>query len=201
MTYKKSKYTLACLDACILIILTLFSSIPDSAASVRQVPKNARRRETKGSSYPSLEGHQLRNNNNNSNQQASAYRNNNERRSKWSKTLRSSAAAAPGGEASGLTAGHLAEDVDLENDRDEEQQDDDDLLLLDQAEWDSVMVAGSKKHNLNHLLNFHYAPRDRDMQRPTGNKRDQQQQQKRNNGKNITAASSFYNKDQFLQAK
>lgn len=75
---------------------------------------------------------------------------------------------------------------------------DDDLdedIYLEQAEWDSVMVPGSKKHNLNHLLNFHYAPRDRDLQRPL-TKRDQHQMKRKG-----ASASSFYNKDQFLQAK
>ncbi|XP_058125982.1 E3 ubiquitin-protein ligase RNF10 [Anopheles ziemanni] len=61
------------------------------------------------------------------------------------------------------------------------------------GELHSVFSPGSKKQSLNHLLNFHYAPRDRDQPARfsrTGN-----------NGymrKHLTSTS--YNKDQFLQA-
>ncbi|KFB49618.1 AGAP007954-PA-like protein [Anopheles sinensis] len=61
------------------------------------------------------------------------------------------------------------------------------------GELHSVFSPGSKKQSLNHLLNFHYAPRDRDQPARfsrTGN-----------NGytrKHLQSAS--YNKEQFLQA-
>jgi hypothetical protein len=61
------------------------------------------------------------------------------------------------------------------------------------------MVQGSKKQNLNHLLNFHYAPRD--MQggwnpgRPSG-------YNSYNYNRWLPAVQRHkYNKEQFLQAK
>ncbi|XP_071450809.1 E3 ubiquitin-protein ligase RNF10 [Hetaerina americana] len=70
------------------------------------------------------------------------------------------------------------------------------------AEVGSVFIPGSKKQNLNHLLNFHYAPRDAATQwRPNGGLR-------WNSGGHramsaIMALSSHrhkYNKEQYLQA-
>lgn len=66
------------------------------------------------------------------------------------------------------------------------------------AELGSVMVQGSKKQNLNHLLNFHYAPRE--------------VQGGWNNGRSSGFNNHYnrwlppiqrhkYNKEQFLQAK
>lgn len=157
----------------------------DTAGTVRQVPKNARRREAKGGSSVQEHHHQpqLRNNNNANQQQH--YRNNSERRSKWSKTSSSSSSSfAPGGEATGLaTPEHSREDNDL----------DPDDIYLEQAEWDSVVVTGSKKHNLNHLLNFHYTPRDLPQPQRGGSAKQQ--------GRAAKSVSSHYNKDQFLQAK
>lgn len=154
------------------------------------MPKNARRRESKGS-----QDHQpqLRNNNNSAGQQQQ-HKHNNERRSKWNKTASSYDAQARmsvSGEATGLAG------------TDDDNEDDHEDIFLEAAEWDSVLVPGSKKHNLNHLLNFHYAPRDRDIQAGGGGggkkKRDQQQQ----NGRSAKyqSAGGVYNKDQFIQAK
>lgn len=153
------------------------------------MPKNARRRESKGS-----QDHQpqLRNNNNSAGQQQQ-HKHNNERRSKWNKAAPSYDAQARmsvSGEATGLAA------------TDDDNEDDHEDIFLEAAEWDSVLVPGSKKHNLNHLLNFHYAPRDRDIQAGGGGgkkKRDQQQQ----NGRSAKyqSAGGVYNKDQFIQAK
>lgn len=58
------------------------------------------------------------------------------------------------------------------------------------AELNSVFLHGSKKQNLNHLLNFHYTPRDKDpaVFSRTGNNRGYVKKIK-------------YNKEQFLQAK
>uniref|UniRef100_A0A2M3Z0R1 E3 ubiquitin-protein ligase RNF10 n=1 Tax=Anopheles braziliensis TaxID=58242 RepID=A0A2M3Z0R1_9DIPT len=60
------------------------------------------------------------------------------------------------------------------------------------GELHSVFSPGSKKQSLNHLLNFHYAPRDRDQPARfsrTGNVRRTQY-----------ASQHSYNKEQFLQA-
>lgn len=59
-----------------------------------------------------------------------------------------------------------------------------------EAELHSVFIPGSKKQNLNHLLNFHYMPRDRDLPifSRTGNNKSYTRKVK-------------YNKEQFLQAK
>jgi len=65
-----------------------------------------------------------------------------------------------------------------------------------EAEYGSVFSPGSKKHNLNHLLNFHYAPRQTT-----------QSHQWRSGGAGACARfllGSYphkYNKEQFLQAK
>lgn len=148
------------------------------------MPKNARRRENKGSYYQE-QNSQLRNNNAGSQQQQQQHlRNNNERRSKWNKTSRHH---VPDGEATGLAA--VEEDEIL---------DDHEEILLDQADWDSVIVSGSKKHNLNHLLNFNYAPRLWELQQRVG-RQDQPQQLKR--GQKNRCTGSFFKKDQFLQAK
>ncbi|XP_058055485.1 E3 ubiquitin-protein ligase RNF10 [Anopheles bellator] len=61
------------------------------------------------------------------------------------------------------------------------------------GELHSVFSPGSKKQSLNHLLNFHYAPRERDQPARlsrTGNVRRTQ----------YTAQHHSYNKEQFLQA-
>lgn len=58
-------------------------------------------------------------------------------------------------------------------------------------ELHSVFAPGSKKQSLNHLLNFHYAPRDRDQ--PT-------RLSKSGNIRCYTTKKISYNKEQFLQA-
>lgn len=67
--------------------------------------------------------------------------------------------------------------------------DDDDPI---EAELNSVYLPGSKKQNLNHLLNFNYTPRDstasNSMFQRTGHHRHQQ------------GRRAKYNKEQFLQA-
>lgn len=124
-------------------------------------------------------------NNNGSNANSQQYRNNSERRARFNRTNNSHAAAPRPAESDGGGAG-LAVDA---------EDDDEDELYLEAAEWDSVLVPGSKKHNLNHLLNFHYAPRDRDITTRPGGKR-------RDNHKNAAKSTvAQYNKDQFLQAK
>uniref|UniRef100_A0A182J6B4 E3 ubiquitin-protein ligase RNF10 n=1 Tax=Anopheles atroparvus TaxID=41427 RepID=A0A182J6B4_ANOAO len=60
------------------------------------------------------------------------------------------------------------------------------------GELHSVFSPGSKKQSLNHLLNFHYAPRDRDQ--PARFSRTGNNYVRRH----LTSAS--YNKEQFLQA-
>jgi hypothetical protein len=66
----------------------------------------------------------------------------------------------------------------------------------------SVFVPGSKKQNLNHLLNFHYAPREGVMP-GSGHWRPSQA----GSGRHVSARwltsthKHKYNKEQFLQAK
>lgn len=126
---------------------------------------------------------QLRNagSNNNTSAGHQQHRNNNDKRSRWNRNYNATSVRSTGGEeATGLA----------DPDTDEEE------TYMDMAEWDSVLVPGSKKHNLNHLLNFHYAPRemgDPRERRAVGNKKGHQ----RNNNK----PGPIYNKDQFLQAK
>lgn len=115
-----------------------------------------------------------------SQQQQHQYRHNNDRRARWSRNGNATRPAYVQDEAAGL--------VDPEEEEEEETS-------LETAEWDSVLVPGSKKHNLNHLLNFHYAPRDRDMPRP------KRGQKAGAGGTGRSTASAVYNKDQFLQAK
>lgn len=71
-----------------------------------------------------------------------------------------------------------------------------------EAEIGSVFIPGSKKQNLNHLLNFHYAPRDNALQwRSVGGQRWSHASGNRNSG--ILAMSNHrhkYNKEQYLQA-
>lgn len=62
------------------------------------------------------------------------------------------------------------------------------------AELGSVFVQGSKKQSLNHLLNFHYVPRETQCNsgRPVGTKLGHRW---------LTTFKHKYNKEQFLQAK
>lgn len=64
-----------------------------------------------------------------------------------------------------------------------------------EAELNSVYLPGSKKQNLNHLLNFNYAPRERtdpNTYMRSGNV---------NKGHYTYVKRIKYNKEQFLQAK
>lgn len=70
-----------------------------------------------------------------------------------------------------------------------------DYLYQDEPELGSVFIAGSKKQSLNHLLNFHYAPRELQQQ--------QQQQRGGHKGhqhKLLTTGKHKYNKEHFIQA-
>lgn len=62
-----------------------------------------------------------------------------------------------------------------------------------EIELNSVYLPGSKKQNLNHLLNFNYAPRDRNDSSTY--------QRSGNNAKCAYVKRIKYNKEQFLQAK
>lgn len=62
-----------------------------------------------------------------------------------------------------------------------------------EIELNSVYLPGSKKQNLNHLLNFNYAPRDRTDSSTY--------QRLGNNAKCAYVKRIKYNKEQFLQAK
>lgn len=107
------------------------------------------------------------------------HRNNNDKRSRWNRSCNAPTVRSTGGEeAAGLA------------DPDSEEEE----TYMELAEWDSVMVSGSKKHNLNHLLNFHYAPRDK-VDAAVGYKREQRGHQRNHK------TGPIYNKDQFLQAK
>lgn len=71
----------------------------------------------------------------------------------------------------------------------------DDLL---EAELNSIYLPGSKKQNLNHLLNFHYVSRDCDN--ASGGKFNVFNGNRTNNRGGVTRRHK-YNKEQFLQAK
>ncbi|XP_050304981.1 RING finger protein 10 [Anthonomus grandis grandis] len=60
------------------------------------------------------------------------------------------------------------------------------------SEWGSVFSPGSKKHSLNHLLNFSFAPRE--------SYQNSYQPEKSNNGKWLVTRKHKYNKEHFLQA-
>lgn len=62
------------------------------------------------------------------------------------------------------------------------------------AELGSVFVQGSKKQSLNHLLNFHYTPYERQWNSGKVNNA-------KLNHKWISTIKHKYNKEQFLQAK
>lgn len=76
------------------------------------------------------------------------------------------------------------------------EEDGTDLIDNDfEIELNSVYLPGSKKQNLNHLLNFNYAPRERadpTMYMRSGNI---------NKGHHTYVKRVKYNKEQFLQAK
>lgn len=61
-----------------------------------------------------------------------------------------------------------------------------------EIELNSVYLPGSKKQNLNHLLNFNYAPRDRN---------DASTLMRSGNTGHAYVKRVKYNKEQFLQAK
>lgn len=61
-----------------------------------------------------------------------------------------------------------------------------------EAELNSVYLPGSRKQNLNHLLNFNYAPRER---------LDPATFARTGNNKGTYVKRIKYNKEQFLQAK
>lgn len=66
-------------------------------------------------------------------------------------------------------------------------------LEVDEAELGSVFVQGSKKQSLNHLLNFHFEPRENQWHSGGVNSK---------SGHRIWSVQKHkYNKEQFLQAK
>lgn len=72
----------------------------------------------------------------------------------------------------------------------------------DVAEYGSVMVQGSKKQNLNHLLNFHYEPRDMRGISSTWSPGRLTNKYNRNSNRWLPPVQRHkYNKEQFLQAK
>ncbi|XP_034251606.1 RING finger protein 10 [Thrips palmi] len=70
-------------------------------------------------------------------------------------------------------------------------------VALEDAEYGSVISQGSKKQNLNHLLNFHYAPRE-------GSSHQHWRHQSSGHGSGLArffrGTPHKYNKEQFLQA-
>ncbi|XP_046744972.1 RING finger protein 10 [Diprion similis] len=71
----------------------------------------------------------------------------------------------------------------------------------DVAEYGSVMVQGSRKQNLNHLLNFHYEPRDIRGVSNTWNVGRLANKYNRNSNRWLPPVQRHkYNKEQFLQA-
>lgn len=70
----------------------------------------------------------------------------------------------------------------------------------EEAEYGSVFVQGSKKQNMNHLLNFHYAPRSGAVN--SFNWRSSHGGGGRGSGRWLpTTHRHKYNKEHFLQAK
>lgn len=72
-------------------------------------------------------------------------------------------------------------------------------------ELNSVYAAGSKKHNLNHLLNFHYAPREADNNVSynifsRNGRSGSNAAMKRHGANNGSSKHHRYKKEQFLQA-
>jgi hypothetical protein len=63
----------------------------------------------------------------------------------------------------------------------------------DEFEVGSVFNAGSKKQNLNHLLNFQYEPR--------GTKREQKRQKHQQGRQKHYVPRQKFNKERYLQAK
>lgn len=66
-----------------------------------------------------------------------------------------------------------------------------------EVELGSVFTPGSKKQNLNHLLNFHYAPRGENVSRLSGPKPQHQYGARWL----MSTHKHKYNKEHFLQAK
>ncbi|CAH0390175.1 unnamed protein product [Bemisia tabaci] len=71
---------------------------------------------------------------------------------------------------------------------------------FDGAEYGSVVKRESKKHNLNHLLNFHYAPRPGEQWGGFGNSSRQQHYGHMTTRDLMATHKHKYNKEQFLQA-
>lgn len=71
-------------------------------------------------------------------------------------------------------------------------KEDAELMEPECAELGSVFVQGSKKQSLNHLLNFHYAPREARPHAVSGEKTGHRW---------LGTQKHKYNKEQFLQAK
>lgn len=70
------------------------------------------------------------------------------------------------------------------------------------AEPGSVVVQGSKKQNLNHLLNFHYEPREMQGGSGTWNHGKLIKGLPRNSNRCLPPVQRHkYNKEQFLQAR
>ncbi|XP_043468016.1 RING finger protein 10 isoform X2 [Leptopilina heterotoma] len=76
----------------------------------------------------------------------------------------------------------------------------DSKVVEELAEPGSVMNQGSKKQNLNHLLNFHYAPRDMRNGSDTWNRRRSSNFNHNSNRWLPPVQRHKYNKEQFLQA-
>lgn len=83
---------------------------------------------------------------------------------------------------------NLSSDIAASSRLAEEDELDDD----GQVELNSIYLQGSKKQNLNHLLNFHYGPREDDNSIGHIFNR---------NGNKQNLKKHRYNKEQFLQAK
>ncbi|KAL2721086.1 RING finger protein 10 [Vespula maculifrons] len=75
------------------------------------------------------------------------------------------------------------------------------VVEIETAEFGSVMAQGSKKQNLNHLLNFHYEPRDMQSGSDTWRMGNASKGYNRNSNRWLPPVQRHkYNKEQFLQA-
>ncbi|KAK2586251.1 hypothetical protein KPH14_001507 [Odynerus spinipes] len=75
------------------------------------------------------------------------------------------------------------------------------VVEVEAAELSSIMAQGSKKQNLNHLLNFHYEPRDMQSGSNTWRTGNMSKGYNRNSNRWLPPVQRHkYNKEQFLQA-
>lgn len=166
------------------------------------MPRNSRRREFSQNSNHSQRNDRVSNNFNSGNRQPSFvpksrghYNNNNNNNGNNNNNNTNSTGSENGNEKRFRNDGYQrsvsATSAGTRLDECDEDHDDHGGF---EAELNSVYLPGSKKQNLNHLLNFNYAPRERNdplLYVRSGNI----------NKNNMYMKRVKYNKEQYLQAK